>query len=54
MKHIVVRYHFVNEFFEQKIVEIEQVSSQNHLIDIFSKAFDFNIFLNLQKTNGNS
>lgn len=51
-KHIAIRYHFVRDLVEAKIVVIEYVSSARQLADIFTKALDLNTFLNLRKAIG--
>lgn len=51
-KHIAIRYHFVRDLVEAKIVVIEYVSSARQLADIFTKALDLNTFVNLRKAIG--
>ncbi|KAL0801700.1 hypothetical protein Bca101_056876 [Brassica carinata] len=51
-KHIAIRYHFVRDLVEAKIVVIEYVLSARQLADIFTKALDLNTFLNLRKAIG--
>ncbi|GJY09183.1 hypothetical protein Tco_0377368, partial [Tanacetum coccineum] len=38
MKHIVVRYHFINEQVENEVVELYFVKTDYQLADIFTKA----------------
>ena len=51
-KHIAIRYHFVRDLVEGKIVVIEYVPTSRQLADIFTKALDLNTFLNLKKAIG--
>ena len=51
-KHIAIRYHFVRDLVEAKIVVIEYVPTSRQLADIFTKALDLNTFLNLRKSIG--
>ena len=43
-KHIAIRYHFVRDLVEAKIVVIEYVPTSRQLADIFTKALDLNTF----------
>lgn len=43
-KHIDIRYHFIRDLVEDKVVALEHVATENQLADIFTKALDANQF----------
>ena len=43
-KHIEIRYHFLRDHFEKGDIEIDYVSSDLQLADIFTKPLDYNRF----------
>ncbi len=45
-KHIEIQFHYVNENYQAKIIEIVKVDSNNNLADIFTKALNREKFLN--------
>ncbi|KYM95559.1 Copia protein [Cyphomyrmex costatus] len=49
-KYIEVHYHFVNEFYEKKIIELVKVESENNIADILTKALGKNKFEVFRKT----
>ena len=48
-KHIDIRYYFIRELVENKIVIIEHVVIEKQLADIFNKTFDSTRFIFLRK-----
>ena len=48
-KHIDIRYHFIKELVEEKIVALEHVATELQLADIFTKAMDATQFENLRR-----
>ncbi|XP_019087606.1 PREDICTED: uncharacterized protein LOC109127414 [Camelina sativa] len=51
-KHIDIRHHFVRVLVEAKLIEIDHVSIDLQLTDLFTKPLDFNRFVNLRKSIG--
>ncbi|XP_050886339.1 uncharacterized protein LOC127091693 [Lathyrus oleraceus] len=47
-KHIDIRYHFIRDLVEDKIVTLEHVTTEKKLADIFTKALDENQFEKLR------
>ncbi|XP_073525528.1 uncharacterized protein [Phyllobates terribilis] len=47
-KHIDVRHHFLRDLVERKNIELIHVSSEGQLADIFTKALNHQVFLNLR------
>ena len=43
-QHSEIRYHFLRDHFEKGDIEIDYVSSDLQLADIFTKPLDFNSF----------
>ena len=39
-KHIEIKNHFIRELVEDKVITLEHVSTENQLVDIFTKALD--------------
>jgi hypothetical protein len=39
-KHIEIRFHFIRDSFEKKLIHLVQVSSEEQLADLFTKGFD--------------
>lgn len=39
-KNIDIRHHFIRELVEEKIVNLEHITTENQLADIFTKALD--------------
>ncbi|KAK9058127.1 hypothetical protein SSX86_022967 [Deinandra increscens subsp. villosa] len=39
-KHIEIRYHFIRDCVEKKLIKLHHVSTENQLADLFIKAFD--------------
>ncbi|MCI0565024.1 MAG: Ty1/Copia family ribonuclease HI, partial [Nitrososphaera sp.] len=44
-KYIEIHYHFVNECYEQKIINIVKVNSEDNIADILTKALGSNKFV---------
>ena len=51
-KHIKIRYHFIQNLVEEKIVWLEFINTDNQKADIFSKPLDGPLFESLRKTIG--
>ena len=51
-KHIDIRHHFIRDLVEDKIINLEHVSTENQLADIFTKALDAVQFENLRRRLG--
>ncbi|KAD7117335.1 hypothetical protein E3N88_04603 [Mikania micrantha] len=45
-KHIDIRYHFIRDCAEKKLIHLVKVDSENNLADLFTKAFDEGRFSN--------
>ena len=43
-KHIEIRYNFLRDHYEKGHIEIDYVSTNFQLVDIFTKPLDFNGF----------
>jgi len=55
IKHIWVKYHQLQEFIQQKEVNIKQISSTENVADIFTKALTpilYHEFVNMLGLNG--
>ena len=51
-KHIEIRYHFIRDLVEDKVVCLEFIHTNNQMTDIFTKPFDGPRFELLRKTIG--
>ena len=51
-KHIEIRYHFIWDLMEDKIICLEFIHTDNQKADIFTKPFDGPLFESLRKTIG--
>ena len=51
-KHIEIRYHFIWDFVEDKVVCLEFIHTDNQKVDIFTKPLDGPQFESLRKTIG--
>lgn len=51
-KHIDIMHLFIREFFEDKVITLEYVSTENQLADIFTKALDALQFEKLKEKLG--
>ena len=47
-KHIDIRYHFIRELVEEKVISLEHVVTDRQLAYIFTKALDANRFEKLR------
>ena len=44
-KHIEIQFHYVNEHYQNKIIDIIKVESKENLADVLTKALDSKIFI---------
>lgn len=51
-KHIDIRYHFVRDYIEQKVVKLEYVSSKDNVADLFTKNISKKVLFILRKHLG--
>ena len=51
-KHIEIRYHFIRDLVEEKIMCLEFINTDNQKADIFTKSLDGPRFESLRKTIG--
>ncbi|GAA0153068.1 transmembrane signal receptor [Lithospermum erythrorhizon] len=51
-KHIDIRHHFIRELVENKVIQIEHMSTDKQIADIFTKGLDVNQFEYLRMTLG--
>ena len=51
-KHIDIRYHFIQEKVEEKIINVVHVPTQEQLADIMTKIVTFNTFVKMRKQIG--
>ena len=51
-KHIDIRHHFIRDLVEDKIVSLEHVVIEKHLVNIFTKALDAKQFEKLRSELG--
>ena len=51
-KHIEIRYHFICDLMEEKVVFLEFIHTKNQYADIFTKPLDGSQFESLRKTIG--
>jgi hypothetical protein len=51
-KHIPIKYHFLREHVVKKSVNIEYISTKEHVVDIFTKPFPRETFEYLRKQLG--
>ena len=51
-KHIKIRYHFIRDLVEEKVVCLEFIHTENQKADIFTKPLDGPQFESLHKTIG--
>ena len=49
---LLVSHHFIRELVENKIVVVEHVTTEQQLVDIFTKALDASKFVSLKKILG--
>ena len=49
-KHIDIRYHFICDLVEEKVVSLEHIPIENQLADLFTKPLDTLRFEFLQKS----
>ena len=40
IKHINIRYHFISDLVEEKVISLEHISTENQLTNLFTKPFD--------------
>ena len=52
MKHIDIRYHFIRDCAEKKLIRLVKVPSEKNLADLYTKAFDRARFETLIQLNG--
>ena len=48
-KHIDIRYHFICDLVEEKVISLEHISTENQLANLFTKPFNTLRFEFLQK-----
>ena len=48
-KHYAIKYHWFREHIGPRHIELEKISSENQLGDLFTKGLDRNIFQRLRK-----
>ena len=51
-KHIDIRYHFIRDLVEEKVISLEHISIENQLVDLFTKSLDTLRFEFLRKFLG--
>ena len=51
-KHIEIRYHFIRDFFERKVVPLEYIPTEHQNADIFTKTLDRSKFESLRQVIG--
>ena len=51
-KHIGIKYHFIRDCFEKKLIDVVQIQTDFQCADLFTEAFDRPRFLYLLKENG--
>ena len=51
-KHIEIRYHFIRDLVEERVVCLEFIHTDNQKVDIFTKPLDGPQFESLRKTIG--
>ncbi|XP_062075027.1 secreted RxLR effector protein 161-like [Humulus lupulus] len=51
-KHIDIRYHFLRELVESKLIVLSHVASESQLADLFTKALSSQTFVHLRKSIG--
>ena len=51
-KHIEIRYHFIRDCYEKKLIDLEKVHTDFQKADLFTKAFDKTRFQFLLGLNG--
>ena len=51
-KHIDIRYHFIRDLVEEKVVSLEHISTENQIADLFTKSLDTLRFEFLRKFLG--
>ena len=39
-KHIDIQYHFIRDLVEEKVISLEHISTENQLVDLFTKPLD--------------
>ena len=48
-KHIDIRHHFIRELMEDRVIKLNHISTENQIIDIFTKVIDASQFENLRR-----
>ena len=51
-KHIDIRHHFLRDSIEKDIINLDFISSENQLADIFTKPLNENTFVKLRRELG--
>ncbi|KAD4981808.1 hypothetical protein E3N88_18479 [Mikania micrantha] len=51
-KHIDIKYHFIRDCFEKKLIDVVKIHTDHQKADLFTKAFDKPRFLYLLSANG--
>ena len=51
-KYIDIRYHFIRDLVEEKVISLEHISTENQLVDLFTKSLDTLRFEFLRKSLG--
>ncbi|KAI3732428.1 hypothetical protein L1987_63633 [Smallanthus sonchifolius] len=51
-KHIGIKYHFIRDCFEKKLIDVVQINTDFQKADLYTKAFDKPRFLFLLEVNG--
>ena len=51
-KHIEIRYHFIRDLVERKIMALEYISTERQNVDIFTKPLDRSNFETLRQVIG--
>ena len=51
-KHIDIRYHFIRDLVEDKVISLEHISTENQLTNLFTKPLDTLRFEFLRKSLG--
>ncbi|KAD6796250.1 hypothetical protein E3N88_07146 [Mikania micrantha] len=51
-KHIDIRFHFIRDCYEKKLIDVVKIHTDEQRADLLTKAFDKNRFEYLLKLNG--
>lgn len=51
-KHIDIKYHFIRDWFEKKLIDVVKIQNDFQRADLYTKAFDKAMFLFLLEVNG--